>query len=183
MQITKTPIKDLIVLNPKVFEDDRGYFMETYNAEVFKDLGITQMFVQANESVSTKGVLRGLHFQTNNPQGKLVRCTEGEVYDVAVDLREESDTYLKWFGVSLSATNKTMMYIPPRFAHGFLVVSQTAKFSYQCTEVYDSKSDSGVMYNHPLIDVKWPDVGIEHIISDKDLKHLTDPTKVIWTNL
>ena len=132
-QFTKTGIEGLVVVEPKVFGDNRGYFMETYNYNDFKAAGLDMVFVQDNQSKSKKGVLRGLHFQKKNPQGKLVRVVSGEVYDVAVDLRKGSDTYGKWYGVLLSAENKKQFYIPEGFAHGFVVMSETAEFVYKCT--------------------------------------------------
>lgn len=133
----KTPIKDVYVIEPTVFGDNRGYFMETYQYEAFKEAGLDMVFVQDNQSKSKKGVLRGLHFQTQNSQGKLVRVVNGEVFDVAVDLRRDSETYGKWFGVTLSAENKKQFYIPEGFAHGFLVLSDEAEFVYKCTRYYD----------------------------------------------
>ena len=132
-QFTKTGIEGLVVVEPKVFGDNRGYFMETYNYNDFKAAGLDMVFVQDNQSKSKKGVLRGLHFQKKNPQGKLVRVVSGEVYDVAVDLRKGSDTYGKWYGVLLSAENKKQFYVPEGFAHGFVVMSETAEFVYKCT--------------------------------------------------
>ena len=136
-QFTKTGIEGLVVVEPKVFGDNRGYFMETYNYNDFKAAGLDMVFVQDNQSKSKKGVLRGLHFQKKNPQGKLVRVVSGEVYDVAVDLRRGSDTYGKWYGVLLSAENKKQFYVPEGFAHGFVVMSETAEFVYKCTRFYD----------------------------------------------
>lgn len=134
-QFTKTGIEGLVVVEPKVFGDNRGYFMETYNYNDFKAAGLDMVFVQDNQSKSKKGVLRGLHFQKKNPQGKLVRVVSGEVYDVAVDLRKGSDTYGKWYGVLLSAENKKQFYVPEGFAHGFVVMSETAEFVYKCTRL------------------------------------------------
>lgn len=180
MKKIKTPIDDLIVLEPNVFGDERGYFMESYNKEVFKTCGIDVDFVQDNESKSKKGVLRGLHFQTKNPQGKLVRCSKGVIYDVAVDLRPESKTFGKWYGIELSAENKKMMYIPPKFAHGFVVLSEDAVFNYKCTELYHPESDSGIMYNSEEINVVWPKVDGDLIISEKDLKHTLSIKNICW---
>ena len=133
----ETKIKDLYIIEPKVFGDARGYFMESYNQKDFFEAGLTMTFVQDNESKSRKGVLRGLHFQTKHPQGKLVRVTQGEVWDVAVDLRKNSPTFLKWEGVYLSEKNKRQFYIPEGFAHGFVVISNEAMFNYKCTNFYD----------------------------------------------
>lgn len=152
-QFTKTGIEGLVVVEPKVFGDNRGYFMETYNYNDFKAAGLDMVFVQDNQSKSKKGVLRGLHFQKKNPQGKLVRVVSGEVYDVAVDLRKGSDTYGKWYGVLLSAENKKQFYVPEGFAHGFVVMSETAEFVYKCTRFYDPSDEGGLMWNLSLIHI------------------------------
>lgn len=173
----ETGIKDLYAIEPTVFGDSRGYFMETYNAEFesyIKHLdGTPAYFVQDNQSRSKKGVLRGLHFQKKNPQGKLVRCLEGEVYDVAVDLRGGSETFGKWYGVLLSEDNKKQFYVPEGFAHGFVVLSETATFSYKCTRYYDPSDEGGLMWNDPEIGVDWyiPE-NMEILLSDKDKKNL-----------
>ncbi|MGL5066570.1 MAG: dTDP-4-dehydrorhamnose 3,5-epimerase [Sarcina sp.] len=165
----ETKIKDLYIIEPKVFGDDRGYFMESYNENSFNEAGLTMRFVQDNESRSKKGVLRGLHFQTKNTQGKLVRVTEGEVFDVAVDLRKGSPTYGIWEGVTLTATNKKQFYVPEGFAHGFLVLSEYATFNYKCTDFYAPEYDSGLIWNDSDVDIKWPLEGIEEILlSEKD---------------
>ncbi|MBC8059680.1 MAG: dTDP-4-dehydrorhamnose 3,5-epimerase [Clostridiaceae bacterium] len=165
----ETKIKDLYIVEPKVFGDSRGYFMESYNKNDFFQAGLTQEFVQDNESKSKKGVLRGLHFQTKHTQGKLVRVTEGEVFDVAVDLRKGSPTFGMWEGVILTNENKMQFYIPEGFAHGFLVLSEMAVFSYKCTDYYAPEYDSGVLWNDEDIAVEWPIEGIEEILlSDKD---------------
>ncbi len=162
-------IEGLKVITPKVFEDSRGFFMETYQAKDFAEIGINETFVQDNQSASAKGVLRGLHFQINYPQDKLVRVVIGEVYDVAVDLRPGSKTYGKWFGVLLSAENKKQFFIPKSFAHGFLVVSDYAEFVYKCTDFYHPNDEGGIIYNDPKIGVEWPITpGMELIQSDKD---------------
>ncbi len=172
----ETGIKDLYVIEPTVFGDNRGYFMETYNAEFepyIKHLdGSPALFVQDNQSKSKKGVLRGLHFQKNNPQGKLVRCLEGEVFDVAVDLRKNSDTYGKWYGVMLTEENKKQFYVPEGFAHGFVVLTETATFAYKCTRLYDPTDEGGIMWNDPDIGVDWhiPE-GMEILLSEKDKKN------------
>lgn len=172
----ETGIKDLYVIEPTVFGDNRGYFMETYNDEFkpyIKHLdGSPAEFVQDNQSRSKKGVLRGLHFQKNNPQGKLVRCLEGEVYDVAVDLRKDSETYGKWYGVLLSEENKKQFYIPEGFAHGFAVYTDTATFAYKCTRLYDPTDEGGLMWNDPDIGVDWniPE-GMDVLLSEKDKKN------------
>ncbi|MGN1107357.1 MAG: dTDP-4-dehydrorhamnose 3,5-epimerase [Huintestinicola sp.] len=172
----ETGIKDLYVIEPTVFGDNRGYFMETYNAEFEPYIrhldGSPAQFVQDNQSRSKKGVLRGLHFQKNNPQGKLVRCLEGEVYDVAVDLRRDSETYGKWYGVLLSEENKKQFYVPEGFAHGFVVLTDNATFAYKCTRYYDPSDEGGIMWNDPDIGVDWhiPE-GVEILLSEKDKLH------------
>lgn len=172
----ETGIKDLYVIEPTVFGDNRGYFMETYNGEFepyIKHLdGSPAQFVQDNQSKSKKGVLRGLHFQKSNPQGKLVRCLEGEVFDVAVDLRKDSPTLGKWYGVVLSEENKKQFYIPEGFAHGFLVMSESATFAYKCTRYYDPSDEGGLLWNDPDIGIDWhiaPDTEI--LLSEKDKLH------------
>lgn len=168
----KTKIDGVYIVEPKVFGDNRGYFMESYNKEHFAEAGLNMTFVQDNESKSTKGVLRGLHFQKKHSQGKLVRVTKGEVFDVAVDLRYGSPTYGMWEGVILSEENKKQFYIPEGFAHGFLVLSDEAVFNYKCTDFYSPEYDGGVMWNDPDINIKWPLDNIEEIIlSDKDKNH------------
>lgn len=157
----KTSIDGVYIIEPKVFGDNRGYFMETYNREDFSGAGLNMNFVQDNESRSTKGVLRGLHFQRKHSQGKLVRVTKGEVFDVAVDLRTGSSTYGKWEGVVLSEENKKQFYIPEGFAHGFLVLSDEAVFNYKCTDFYAPEYDGGVMWDDKDINIKWPMDGIE----------------------
>ena len=167
----ETEIPGVVVIEPTVFGDDRGYFMETYQIDDFAAAGIDKPFVQDNQSRSTKGVLRGLHFQKNHTQGKLVRVTMGEVYDVAVDCRPNSKTFGKWVGVTLSAENKKMFYIPEGFAHGFLVLSDVAEFCYKCTDVYDPTAEGGIPYDDPTVNVQWPDCGCEHKTSAKDKEH------------
>ena len=170
----ETKIKDLYIIEPKVFGDDRGYFMESYNRRDFVEAGLDMVFVQDNESKSKKGVLRGMHFQTKFTQGKLVRATQGEVYDVAVDLRKESPTYGKWEGVLLSAENKRQFYVPEGFAHGFLVLSDEAVFNYKCTNLYAPEYDGGLLWNDPDVGIEWPLDGIDEIIlSEKDKKQKT----------
>ena len=171
-QFTKTGIEGLVVVEPKVFGDNRGYFMETYNYNDFKAAGLDMVFVQDNQSKSKKGVLRGLHFQKKNPQGKLVRVVSGEVYDVAVDLRKGSDTYGKWYGVLLSAENKKQFYVPEGFAHGFVVMSETAEFVYKSTRFYDPSDEGGLMWNDPEIGIDWPvPENAELLLSEKDQHH------------
>ena len=171
MKLTLTPIKDLVIIEPKVFGDERGYFYEAYNKNTFHELGLDYVFVQDNQSFSRKGVLRGLHFQKNYPQAKLVRVIEGEVFDVAVDLRKDSPTFGKWYGVVLSGENKKMFMIPRGFAHGFLVLSETAIFSYKCDDFYHPNDEGGIIYNDPTIGVEWPKLDCEIILSEKDKAH------------
>lgn len=162
-------IEGLKVITPTVFGDNRGYFMETYNYNDFKEAGIDQVFVQDNQSASKRGVLRGLHFQKEFPQDKLVRAVRGEVFDVAVDLREGSKTFGKWFGVLLSEENKKQFFVPKNFAHGFLVLSEYAEFCYKCTDFYHPNDEGGLLWSDPDIGVKWPiPDGMELIFSDKD---------------
>jgi len=168
---TKTSIDGVIIIEPTVFGDERGYFMETYQKEEFKQLGLDVDFVQDNQSSSHKGVLRGLHFQYTQPQGKLVRVISGEVFDVAVDLRKDSPTYGKWEGVTLSAENKKQFYIPPGFAHGFVVLSDSAEFTYKCTDYYKADDEGGIQWDDPEIGINWPIDDIDEIIlSEKDKK-------------
>lgn len=155
-------IEGLAVIEPKVFGDKRGYFVETYNEKDMKEAGFDVTFVQDNQSSSTKGVLRGLHFQKQYPQGKLVRVMKGRVFDVAVDLREKSATYGKWFGVELSEDNFKQFYIPEGFAHGFLVLSESAVFCYKCTDFYHPGDEGGIAWNDPKIGIDWPDVSGEY---------------------
>ena len=162
-------IEGLKVITPTVFGDARGYFMETYQYEDFKAAGIDQVFVQDNQSASKKGVLRGLHFQINHQQDKLVRVIKGEVYDVAVDLRKDSATFGKWYGVLLSEENKKQFFIPKGFAHGFLVLSDYAEFCYKCSDFYHPNDEGGLKFDDPEIGVQWPiPDGMELIMSDKD---------------
>lgn len=149
-------IEGLKVITPKVFGDERGYFMESYNFNDFKEAGIDQVFVQDNQSSSTKGVLRGLHYQIEHPQDKLVRVVRGEVFDVAVDLRKGSSTYGQWFGVLLSEENKKQFFIPKGFAHGFVVLSDYAEFCYKCSDFYHPGDEGGLRYNDPDIAIEWP---------------------------
>ena len=167
----ETSIKDVYVITPKSFGDERGYFMETYSAKDFKGAGLDYNFVQDNQSSSRKGVLRGLHFQKTYPQAKLVRVLKGEVFDVAVDLRDGSETYGKWVGVKLSEDNKKQLMIPRGFAHGFLVLSDAAEFAYKCDDFYHPEDEGGIMYNDPDVNIEWPEIDAEYILSDKDQNH------------
>ncbi len=168
---TTTTIDGVCIIEPTAFGDDRGYFMETYNKSDFEELGIFGDFIQDNQSRSKKGVLRGLHFQKDYPQAKIVRCIKGEVFDVAVDLRPDSKTYGKWEGVILSEENKKMFYIPRGFAHGFLVLSSIAEFCYKVDNIYDHASEGGLAWNDKDINIKWPLKNIkedELLTSEKD---------------
>ena len=171
-KFTKTAIEGIIIVEPKVFGDDRGFFMETYQKEEFAKGGITADFVQDNHSGSTKGVLRGMHYQINFPQSKLVRCISGEVFDVVIDLRENSPTYKKWEGVILSAENRKQLFVPKGFAHGFLVLSDTAELLYKVDDYYHPNDEGGIMWNDPEIGINWPiSDDFQPILSDKDKKH------------
>ena len=171
IKVTTCEIEGLCVIEPTVFKDERGCFMETYNQNDFKEAGLDMVFVQDNQSMSTRGVLRGLHYQKQFPQGKLVRVVRGTVFDVAVDLRTGSKTYGNWFGVELSAENKKQFYIPEGFAHGFLVLSDEAEFVYKCTDFYHPGDEGGMAWNDPEIGIEWPlQDGVELIISEKDQK-------------
>lgn len=164
----ETFIEGLYIVETKVFGDQRGYFMETYNYEAFKAAGLDMIFVQDNQSSSKKGVLRGLHLQTKYPQGKLVRVIKGEVFDVAVDLRKNSKTYGKWFGTILNEKN-IQLYVPEGFAHGFLVLSDEAEFAYKCTNFYHPEYEKSIAWNDSDIGIEWPLEGIEQILlSEKD---------------
>lgn len=168
----KTDIDGVIIVETKVFGDSRGYFMETYEERKFAEGGIAAKFVQDNQSKSTKGVLRGLHFQKTHPQAKLVRVIKGEVYDVAVDLRKDSPTYGKYVGVVLSEENKKQFFIPRGFAHGFLVLSDEAEFVYKCDDFYRPEDEGGIMWNDPTVGIDWPTDGIDEIkLSEKDKKN------------
>ena len=166
-----TGIPGVMIIEPTVFGDSRGYFMETYSQQEFAAAGIPGPFVQDNQSKSTKGVLRGLHFQTRHPQGKLVRVVRGEVFDVAVDCRPHSPTFGKWEGVVLSAENKRQFYIPQGFAHGFLVLSDAAEFTYKCTDFYDPAGEGGVKWDDADIGIQWPAVDAPVQLSAKDQVH------------
>lgn len=171
-KFTQMKVKDMLLIEPKVFGDNRGYFLETYNYSDFIEAGVSVNFVQDNQSFSKKGVLRGLHYQTKNPQGKLVRVIKGEVFDVGVDIRPESETFGKWDGAVLSAENKKQLYIPEGFAHGFLVLSDEAEFVYKCTRFYDPKGEGGLIWNDPQIGIEWPiPTDMEITLSDKDKTH------------
>ena len=156
IKVTKAPIDGLYIIEPTVHGDSRGYFMETYNQKDMEEAGLDMVFVQDNQSMSKKGVLRGLHFQKQYPQGKLVRVFEGAVFDVAVDLRKGSTTYGQWYGEILSAENKKQFYISEGFAHGFLVLSDYAEFAYKCSDFYDPTGEGGIKWDDPDVGVEWP---------------------------
>lgn len=169
IQVSGCDIEGLAIIQPMIHGDDRGYFMETYNLRDMQEAGLNMHFVQDNQSMSVRGVLRGLHYQRKYPQGKLVRVISGEVFDVAVDLRVGSKTYGKWHGEILSAENKKQFYIPEGFAHGFLVLSETAEFCYKCTDFYHPGDEGGLRWNDPTIDIRWPlPAGMEPLLSQKD---------------
>jgi dTDP-4-dehydrorhamnose 3,5-epimerase len=169
MNVITNSIEGLLIFQPQKFADDRGYFFETWSMERYHDAGITEPFVQDNISVSRKGTLRGLHFQNPNAQGKLVQVLQGKIFDVAVDIRVDSDTFGKWESIELSAENQKQMYIPPGFAHGFCVISETAMFSYKCTDYYTPAAENGIIWNDPEIGIQWP---IDNpVLSEKDLKY------------
>ena len=155
IKVTKAPIEGLYIIEPAVHGDNRGYFMETYNKRDMEEAGLTMNFVQDNQSMSVKGVLRGLHFQKQFPQGKLVRVIRGKVFDVAVDLRKNSNTYGRWFGVELSAENKKQFYVPEGFAHGYLTLSDVAEFCYKVTDFYHPGDEGGLAWNDPSIGIDW----------------------------
>jgi dTDP-4-dehydrorhamnose 3,5-epimerase len=163
-------IEGLFEIFPKVFADSRGYFFECYSQSDFNAAGISVNFVQDNQSHSCRGVLRGLHFQKNHPQGKLVRVMQGEVFDVAVDIRPGSASYGKWYAVVLGEKEQNQFYIPPGFAHGFLVLSETCVFAYKCTDFYHPEDEGGIIWNDPYVNITWPDLGMEYLLSEKDKK-------------
>jgi dTDP-4-dehydrorhamnose 3,5-epimerase len=164
------PIEGLYEIFPQIFGDSRGYFFESYSHRDFAAAGLAMNFVQDNQSLSSRGVLRGLHFQKTHPQGKLVRAIFGEVFDVAVDIRPNSSTFGKWHGVILSGEQHNQFYISPGFAHGFLVLSDTAVFAYKCTDFYHPEDEGGIIWNDSTIGVSWPDLGMDYILSEKDKK-------------
>jgi len=169
MNVIPTQLKDCVIIEPKVFGDHRGFFLETFQADRYRDMaGISLPFVQDNHSRSAKGVLRGLHFQKTKPQGKLVRVVSGEVYDVAVDIRPDSPSFGQWEGVILSEENKRQLWVPPGFAHGFVVISDTADFEYKCTDYYDPSDEGSLIWNDPAMAITWP---LKNpTLSDKDSK-------------
>jgi dTDP-4-dehydrorhamnose 3,5-epimerase len=166
LNITKTDLPEVLLLEPIAFPDERGWFIETYHAEKFRQLGLPHEFVQDNHSYSRRGVIRGLHYQVEHPQGKLVRCTRGTILDVAVDIRRNSPTFGKWTAVELSAENRLMLWVPPKFAHGFSVLSDDADVLYKCTTVRHADSERGIRWNDPDLAIDWK---VEHaVVSEKD---------------
>ncbi|MEP6389784.1 MAG: dTDP-4-dehydrorhamnose 3,5-epimerase [Halioglobus sp.] len=169
MIIEPTTLKDVLLITPKVFGDSRGFFMETWNQQVFQDNGVDIDFVQDNHSRSARGILRGMHYQTENTQGKLVRVSAGSVFDVAVDLRRSSETFGQWYGVTLDAIDHKMLWVPPGFAHGFYVTSDYADFLYKCTDSYNPASEISLAFDDPTVGIDWPTtLGGEPQLSEKD---------------
>ena len=177
--VEKTPLDGLLIVRPKVFRDSRGFFCETYNREDFVAGGISAVFVQDNHSRSARGTLRGLHFQSSPGQAKLIRCTLGVIWDVAVDIRTDSPTFGKHFGTELRPDDATMAFIPVGFAHGFLVLSEFAEVQYKCSNVYNAKTESGIQWNDPDFNVQWPLNGIEPLLSERDK---TNQSFAEWKN-
>ena len=173
MKIIDTEISDVKIIAPSVYGDERGFFLETYQKQKYLDVIGDVEFVQDNHSQSSKGVLRGLHFQINNPQGKLVRCVRGEVFDVVVDIRKNSPTYKQWVGVYLNEQNKRQLWCPPNLAHGFLVVSDVADFEYKCTDYYNPNDEGCLMWDDDEVNITWPKLDVDYIISSKDQKGLS----------
>jgi dTDP-4-dehydrorhamnose 3,5-epimerase len=167
VQVTETALPGVLLIEPRVFGDARGFFLESWNRQSFAQAGLDLDFVQDNHSRSARGVLRGLHYQLHSPQGKLVRVTQGAVFDVAVDIRRSSPQFGRWVGYELSDTNHRMLWVPPGFAHGFLVLSDSADFLYKCTSLYDPPSDCGIAWNDPAIGIDWP-LGGDPLLSAKD---------------
>lgn len=168
MERIDTSLPEVFLIKPRVHEDHRGFFMETYNERTLAEIGLRDIFVQDNHSRSMRGVLRGLHYQLGQPQAKLVRVTRGAVYDVAVDIRRNSPTFGSWTGVELTEDNKLIMFTPEGFAHGFLVLSEVAEFQYKCSDFYAPTEERGIAWNDPGIGIDWPLEGIEPVLSDRD---------------
>lgn len=172
--VTSIAIPDVLVIEPKVFGDDRGWFYESFNENDFSAaIGKKVTFVQDNHSSSKKGVLRGLHYQMEQTQGKLVRVSHGDVFDVVVDLRQSSSKFGKWVGIELSAQNKKQLWIPPGFAHGFLVLSETAEFQYKTTDYWHAASEKCIVWNDPILNIQWPEIGVDPILNPKDITGLS----------
>lgn len=185
MKISETKIPAVKLIEPKVFGDERGFFMETWNEKAFREAGIDATFVQDNHSRSVKNTLRGLHYQIKQPQGKLVRVTRGEVFDVAVDLRPGSQTFGHWIGEYLSDENKRMLWVPPGFAHGFLVISEIADFQYKCTDLYAPEYERSILWNDPTIGINWESKKLTQILlsnKDKQGQFLTDALPELYEN-
>ena len=178
LNIRETTLPGVLLIEPKVFGDDRGFFMETYRADSFHAAGITDVFVQDNHSRSARGVLRGLHYQEPNAQGKLVRCTRGAIFDVAVDIRRGSPSFGRWFGLDLSDANKRMLWIPPGFAHGFCALEDGSDLVYKCTRLYDAASDCSILWNDPAIGIQWPIADPVLSAKDANASPLADATKL-----
>lgn len=168
MNVVETSLPGVLIIEPRVFGDDRGFFIETYNEARYREAGIDAHFVQDNHSRSRQGVLRGLHYQLNQPQGKLVWVKRGRVFDVAVDVREGSATFGQWAGTILDEENHRQLWVPPGFAHGFCVLSDEADFVYKCTELYDPASERGIAWNDPAVGIAWPALAVPFALSDKD---------------
>ncbi len=171
MNITELGINGVLLFEPRVFEDNRGFFLETFNSERYTQSGIQRPFIQDNHSYSSKGTVRGLHYQLTQPQGKLVYCVTGEIFDVAVDIRRGSPTFGKWVGAILSRENHRQLFVPEGFAHGFCVLSDTADVMYKCTDLYKPGDDYGIAWNDPEINIEWPMAVEDAILSEKDLKN------------
>ena len=174
MNIIKTPLPGVLVLEPKLHGDSRGFFLETWREDTLKEAGIDERFVQDNHSRSTRGILRGLHYQLIQPQGKLVRVAQGAVFDVALDVRKGSPTFGQWTGATLDEESMRMMYIPPGFAHGFLVLSEIADFIYKCTDYYHPESEQGILWNDPAIGIEWPIEDVQLSERDSNYPRLQD---------
>jgi dTDP-4-dehydrorhamnose 3,5-epimerase len=175
MKVSHSKLKDCVIIEPQVFGDERGFFLETFQAARYEqEAGIKLAFVQDNHSRSARGVLRGLHFQKMKPQGKLVRVVRGEVYDVALDIRKGSPTFGEWEGVILSEDNKKQFWVPPGFAHGFVVLSDTADFEYKCTDYYDPSDEGSILWNDPVLDIPWPIANPILSTKDQSAKRLVD---------
>lgn len=170
-QVIKTALPGIVILEPQVFQDERGFFLETFRDDDYRAAGIDREFIQDNHSRSQQGVLRGLHYQLIQPQGKLVRVARGKVFDVAVDIRRESPHFGQWVGAILDDETHRQIYIPPGFAHGFLVLSEVADFVYKCTDYYHAPSERGIAWNDPDIDIAWPDAGVAYQLSAKDQRN------------
>jgi dTDP-4-dehydrorhamnose 3,5-epimerase len=185
MKIIETALPGVLVFEPRVFADPRGYFLETWSAERYRAAGIERPFVQDNISFSSRGTLRGLHFQHPQGQGKLVQALTGQVFDVAVDVRRDSPQFGRWHGVLLGEETHNQMYIPPGFAHGFYVVSETAHFSYKCTDLYSPHTEHGLAWNDPEIGIDWPAAGVEPTLSSKDAQYgpLSQFARELWPSV